>query len=659
MVNTHLILCRTARDITYVEEYYQRSQANLVVVSDDIEVQEVCSKLPFIKAVSWIEQAESLFMVSDDVILVTKAINEWLSLKIDVAGGIPKQLVFWLQQVEGGMAAQRIQDAMLLIRSYDCLIHTYNPSCVILISNPDTLWEDSVLLQTCANRDLIVEVIGKYKASVLLARIRNFLRNTLVREPLYIFDILREKIRGIRVGVTKENREVVFQLCSSGKNHIQNILPIMAELQKRNYDPVALCWMASGGADEVKKANISAVQLENYVPIKGLWQGGLRAYRTWVAINPHRVSFLEHPALVYKGVSIGPLLWPSIKYHVFVDLPQRYRLNLALREYLSGHSPLAIKLWGGGELAESRILLQHIQASSKPEPLLMFWFWGFFEDPYVLPPHYINLYLAAGRHQEDYLSNRGISKSKIASVGMSQYDWLARFSAEHSAEQSRYILGIPEGFVFYVLYDMNLPYRGYLSPSEQTQLREFLLKFSRNHKEVALIIKPHPGYDSKIMKQLIQSCSSSNVFFVERNALTGHSLNSADLLITKNSTIGLEAMLMECPVVSVMLDEEKEFQTFGEAAEYIATIHDLSLLLGKLTCDPVFRKQWADNRIKKGRHYATEYVGQRKVPSASLAAAAIDSCIRGVRATEDDTNSCSDASCCSSWKRIDSTSTLG
>lgn len=618
-------MCRDIDDIYLLSRLRIRSEYHYILASDDIRVHKVVKKYHWVSDVSWIDQMESFYHVANDVIKFLDVVNQWLESLGDDKCSIPKELLFWIRHCEGVMTTQRIQDALLLIRSHLQLLETYHIGSVVILCHPGMHWEDDVLIQTAKSRGINVWIIGCSRTSVLIGKIATSLKAP-AKEFYSIFRFIRVKLRNCFEFRNDEisDKEIVFQLCSSAYKHVENILSIMKALKNISYNPVALCWQAYKGAEQVREEGLQVEELEKWTPISSIWSSTFLSYQAWKRAMAKRQQFLAHPELQYQGVSLGSLLWPSVKYFFGGELAQRYRYFLGIKKYLDSHFPLAIKLWGGGILIEGDIVVKYLKRREN-RPLFFYYFWVFFDDPYDSQMEYIDLFLATGELQKKYLERLGVASNKIALVGMSRYDHIWDFRKYHSKEQSLSYLNIPSIYSIFILYDPNVILRGYLTISEQAQVTEFLLDFAKKHSSMALLIKPHPSHSSGMVESLISSYSLQNVFLIDKSMLPYHVLNVADFLITKFSTIGIEAMIFECPIISVLLDSEERFKIYEDAAEYITTVADLNKLLIELVNNASIRFQWTRKQIEKQKLFLKNFLGENTQNSSIIAANEINS----------------------------------
>jgi hypothetical protein len=406
----------------------------------------------------------------------------------------------------------------------------------------------------------------------------------------------------------------------------------MKALKHKGYNPVALCWHSKErytketGANQVRREGLWSEELEKWCSFSDMRRSISGVFWTWKKAKMKKRKFLSHQALNYQSVPLGALLWPSVRFFIMAELPQSYSLHRAFKKYFQPHAPLAIKLWGGGTLIEGNLVLKNLTKGKRP--LFMYWFWLVFDYPYESKYEHIDLFLTAGKSHENYLHKLGVTPEKMVSVGISRYDNLLDFKKKYRLEQSRSYLNILSTYSIYILYDSNCILRGYLATSEQIQLTSCLLDFAKRHPSVALIIKPHPGHHRGHLEFQISSYSLQNVYLTNKNMLPYHAINAADFVITKFSTIGIEAMLFERPVISVMLDGEMRWKSYGNAAEYITSVQELNKLLTRISEDTEFRGEWKVNQIKKQKEFLKDYFLESTKPSAELAADTIGKFIK-------------------------------
>jgi len=622
---TILIVCRDISEVMLLSKIRSEPEKSYIVASDDLRVHKEIDKYAWVSETCFLELMESVFKVADEVIRILERINKWIRSADNEKIGLPKEILYWECHCEGGMTTQRLQDLLLLIRSYLHLIDSYHITGIIILGHPGSEWEDEVLLQTARTRGINCSIMGAFRLGVITGRVLSFLK-LYAREPYKISKILKVKLKSLSYTNKRNisNREIVLQLCSSEDKHLAHTVPLLKTLSNRGYDAIALCWNAPEGAARIRHMNLLAEELERWVPISGFWKGFFLFTQTWRKVKLRRQEFLIDLGLAYLSVPLGPLLWPSVRFFFLTQVRDRYRLMMAAERYLNFHFPLAIRFWTL-RLAEGVIPFRRLPKGKRP---IVFTNWGFHSRLDLPYDHYdeipLDLALALGDRHQEKLANSGLPAENIAIIGQVAFEDIDSFKRSYNQNYSRSSLGIPPDLNFYLLFDPNYILRGYLTAQEQALLTNYLLTFAASNPSVALIIKPHPSHQPYLLEGLIETFSLPNVVLVDKNMRPYHAINSADVVITKMSTIAIEAMELEKPVISVSLDHEINFQIYDDAAEYVNKIEELDAILKRLTNDEMFRKNWAARlRQKAGRFLKENFHREGEVPS-ELAAEALD-----------------------------------
>ena len=619
-----LIVCRKYDELSWLEKYQPHDSSRYFLVSDDIMVQTKAKSFNWINQIDFIEKIESLFNVAEDVIVIQKKISNWLKTLSNKHNGFPRELFYFPRHVDGGMTTQRIQDSLLLIRSYLFLLKKFSIDEVILIRNSAYFWEDSIFIQTAKSLDTRITEIPDNKALSILKRLKVYLK-ALAYDLFYFFVFLRIKIRPNGNSRDKSKDEIVFQLCSSAEKHIDNIIPVMKELGRKKFKTKAICWSAPGASEKIIENGVEAVDLESYLTFND-WVDSLFRF-TWTVRQALRrkKNFVEDLDLTFQTVDLGLFLWPSILYFLFADLRQSYRLKLASARYLKVHQPIAVQLWGSISLRQGFVFWKNTKKISPP----MFFtaqVGNFIEDPYFFPDdHPEDLWFTFGKtHRNFMVDTIGIPPNKIEITGQPRYQDLKDFKNRFSQNDSASILKIPKEFNRYILFDFNEFVRGYISVQEQMTVLMGLIRFVQKHKEVALIIKPHPNAKLKSLSEILRIYKAQNIILIDKSMLPYHAINSANIVITAFSTIGIEAMILEKPVLSVNFENEKRWKVFDDAVDYFDNVQDLLTLLEKIVTESEFYEFWQISQIERQNKFLKSYFEGVENDSPTLSANAIE-----------------------------------
>lgn len=627
-----LIICRDLKSARKLRRFKSGFQCRYILASDHPRVHEAAKNYPWIDEICWIEQMESFYNVAADVICLTETVNKWLKTLADNKHGFAEELLFFTRHVEGGMTTQRIQDLLLLIRSYHFMLDTYKITSIIVISQPGMGWEDDVLIETARSRGVDIQVIGYYSFAVLIKNAWSFLK-VYARSAYHTVNVVRinSRNRFKSEKVEAVGKEIVFQLCSSAYKHVENIVPLMKALNHKGYNPVALCWHSNerytkeSGADQVRREGLRAEALEKWCSFSDIWNSISCLFWTWKKAKGKKREFLSHHMLNYRLVPLGSLLWPSIRFLIIAELAQSYKLGQALGKYFKKHAPLAIRLWGETELKEGFLAWKSLDAQQLPL-IFSYGVGAYINWPYEKPDCPVNLLFVAGKyHKRMLLKSNIIPSDRIEICGQARYEGIDDFKKKYSYTQSRLCLRIPSTFSMYILFDSNMILRGFMAPKEQAVTLDALLKFASKHPSVAILVKPHPGHKADILDDMIKHRGDlKNIFLINSKMLPYHALNTADMLITKYSTLGVEAMLFDCPVICCAFDGEQRFSIYENAADYLYQVDNLEDLLLKLVTDNDFRQKWHDRHMQMQRVFLSEYFCEREEPPSVCQAMVLD-----------------------------------
>lgn len=609
-----LIVCRNIHDIRLLSDFpFNNERFNYILASDDVRVGNIVHQYNWINTTCFIEKMESFYSVTNEVISIQEAISEWLQLLGSDRYGIPQNLLFFPRHVEGGKISQRIQDALLLIRSYDELFDVYEINQIIIIGNTKFTWENDVLIQTAKARGISVQ-----KRETLKQKVVNVIKGKLLWIAVLAFYEMRflknfitarrSSYKSTKI-VNKED-EIIFQLCSSAAKHVESNIPIMKAIQQRGiFVPKALCWYAPEGAVKIRKQGMEALDLENFLSWNIFWDTWMRLWYFALNLRKKKAEFIHLSTLSYNSVSLGTILWPSVLYLTFKDLGEHYRFKTAIENYFQKHNFLSMSLWSSASLPIPKITLEQLKVSGKRVMLFEYRLGPVIEYPYNPDFSYLDLYLVTGEIQKINVLKNKVPPNIIEIVGQGRYEHIEDFRKRFSYHHSLKHLGISDRYDFYILYDSSLSLRGFISVQERSKVLNSLCEFAQENASVALIMKPPPNisyYEIKMLKDELAYYALKNLFILDHKSLPYHALNVADILITKYSTLGLEAMLFEKPALCLILDSEKRWEIYEGGVEYLYSCKDMRLKLNQLV-DHTFYKNWKEHQVLRSQAFLSRY----------------------------------------------------
>jgi len=627
---TSLVICRTPAGLPALRRV--RSGLPLVVASDDPRVQTAARTLPGVQSVCFIEQMESFYHAADEVIQLLAQIDAGLS---SLDPSLPPEVLSWGRNVEGGITNQRVQDVVLLIRSYFRLIATSSTAELHVISDPRNLWEDSVMIACARARGLPYRRHSSQWLTCLLSRCTIRLRPWAVA-TYYLGTLIRAGAWRLGRPSTPSSIDgaVVFQSHSSLSKHIENIRPLMHALAARGAKPVALCWEASERRASQPASTVLAAQglgvirLEDFLTAADLWQSVVRASR--VAWRSRRMPE-QWRQLRSGGVPLQSLLAPSHAHFFTAELPQRLRYERALAAVLPPARPVALKLAGGPESFEGKTALRLLGARTET---LVFHYWVGTapEWPYADGQNKIDLFLAKGPHETRHaVHDYALGPAQIVITGQGRFARAQDNGEAPTPGASREALGLPADGQLFVGFDPNGALRGCLTVREQTEMTNVLLEVARRHPRIIIVIKPHPSYPIDHLEPLLAEAGLANIHILHRRASFEHFLNAVDLVVTKYSTLILEAALAARVPVSALFDGEDRFKIYGDLPVIVRTAGELTVLLETIASDDAVFRSWRDAQLARQSLLLPEFYHQSPADPARVAAGVIMQHLAAVR----------------------------
>ena len=578
-----------------------------IIVSDDPRVHTIGNKIEGIDKVIYLEKMESFFNVSNEVIKILEEVNEWLDF-VDGKNKNNKKILYWLKHCEGGITTQRIQDSLLLLNSYRDLIESYTPSKILMIGSYFN-WEDKLLFEYAKYLKLKINKVGSNWVNNFILHVYIKLR-PIIKEIYLIIIIVISRLKNFKKNEISidSNTTILLQLCSPERKHLRNCLPLIDALNGVGLKGVIFSWRSIGLSKFIKIPSNTIIELETkvrFIDILFSIKYAIVSYMNAMIFSNLFLN-LSGPSKNFDStrILIKKILFESIKFFILGEVADRYRFVMVTTRFFKKNRPAAARLW-------TRVLFYGVAAYRAFHPnKLPLLFWQPSPD-YKIPFPYKNyqyspdIIYASSKEHKKILENDDDS-NKIIVTGLPWLSEVEKFSKEHSPASSRRILNITKNSIIFLL-DTGYIIRGYLTPREQYSVIFLLLELMNKNKECFLIIKPHPNHTSGILEELILEHSCKNVMLIDKADSPYHAINASDVLITKYSTLALEAMILRKPTICSILDGESKFACFDDAVEYFFNICELRIFLDKIIHSRNYFDEWTTNVIEKSQLYLTKY----------------------------------------------------
>jgi hypothetical protein len=270
-----------------------------------------------------------------------------------------------------------------------------------------------------------------------------------------------------------------------------------------------------------------------------------------------RSNFWER--MEYKGVKIGGLIRGIFIYFANTRLLSTIKFIEMAKVMLENENVKFIVT------PEERILPNRAicaVASQEKIPTLLIQRGLYGNHPIYRFPFLVDKVALEGEWVREALVKMGHNISKFVVTGQPAYDLLKeRYGGiDKTAIYSKYGLNIDNTKI--VVYTSQALVEGLSRGNNRMPIEIFL-----NHKEeirqicqpfcnkegILLLIKPHPNEDGAIHNQIVRELKAGNIKVLSKNANTYELISISDILITRHSTTGLEAIILDKPVIVVNL----------------------------------------------------------------------------------------------------------
>ncbi len=605
-MTTSLLICRKTKSLNSLKSIIKRIAGEVVVATDSIELVEIARGIDRISKVLFLEKIESLYTVSDKVVTLLNEINLWLA-EIANKKGLPSEIMFWPAHCEGGGSTQRIQDGLLLLNSYITIIQEVNPSEIIILKEQGYSFEETILTHCADHLGVGWRMINSRSITLNIVDLRTRLY-PLLKEIYTVTLVVFYKIMyqyPLKRGEGKKN--VVIQVCGSASNKVINhTVPLIKSLNKVGFEGIALCWGTGRSINTLRKNNITTIPLEKYVTWQMLLESWYFAILAWKFSKTKRDSFLSGESCEY--LVLRHALWQTMKDYLIGDVPRRYRLFSAASIYWRKNPACASRLW-------TRVMPEGViayRAIPKDRPIFQFWQPGW---PYQLywpykardiPVDYT--FALSSAHITQLINDENIPPDTVTVVGMPWMKFIKDFSIANTKLASRQALNIPLDAKRYIFIDAFDSIRGYLSVAEQAFIMNCVIKLIINNPDVYFIVKARPSPQKGSFELFFSNNQQPNLIVLPREDLPYHALNSADLIITKFSTLTVEGMILKVPSVGVILDGEKHFAFSENAMHYSYSIEDFILLIQGLISDIERFNTWREAILTNSENFLRKHL---------------------------------------------------
>ena len=216
------------------------------------------------------------------------------------------------------------------------------------------------------------------------------------------------------------------------------------------------------------------------------------------------------------------------------------------------------------------------------------------------------------KKEKQFLEGISGNQGKIVHTGQPRFDLLrSRFiNVEKSSLLKKYNIDNERKVVLFtsVPYVENIgEVDAALSKSEYVSFLQCFYKAVKELSDTQFIVKPHPNENPEIHQEMLNlNGNNGNLILMEKEADTFELIYLCDLLITFHSTSGLEAVVLEKPVITVNMTGRPDPADYAEKGIAIGVYEEKNLCNA---VDDALNNEETRNSLAKAReHYVNDYL---------------------------------------------------
>jgi hypothetical protein len=570
-----------------------KNNFTIYIASYDISFLNEVKKNKYVKRVFSIEKNITIFDVSSEVVSVIEDINQELTKYFT------KELKF-SRHVEGGYTSQAIQDTILFKKSIESLIYE-NKITHIFDFYCREYYKQSQYTMSFAeecNIEYKRKNFNFIKSLFIFNKIKIYLY-----EPYKLFHFIKIYFRKNNNKIIRKN-SIVFSLHSDKMKFINLLNKISTVIDESNdYNSVYLTQSVSKDSKNMAHLKGDVIMLENYMCIADF-------FKSFCVMSKNlKIWFKNKDRIMKSFEKYGCLLENEIKGAIFanivIDSAYKYRYIKAIDKFLSINNSniMAFQLWGGISLFEGASCAELIKDRYTRIRTIFFCVgFGLKHFPYFpLDTKNLDYMLVDTLYEKNIHLYQNYTDNQVVLLENFKFD-VAVDKTNYSKSDLLNHINVKDKYKLYILVDIQVHIPGLINLQE---LLDFMLGvriMSNKYKKYLFLIKPHPAFKNiNLLNNQLKNISNIKIF--NRNYSIHKLLYLADVVVTKFSTIGVEAILLNKLVISVINNESK-WKNYENGAIYVDKFEDISDILDDFSEVKInmkknienFQHQWSTSR---------------------------------------------------------------
>ncbi|MFQ5866780.1 MAG: CDP-glycerol glycerophosphotransferase family protein [bacterium] len=518
------------------------------------------------------------------------------------------------------------------------LISDFRPRKVIIATNSgnwaslfnlnfDAVLAESIKLVSNWKSIPVIDIsstIGEIKFD-LLCIVRPYLK--LARELISSINLSakyflkRERINDRRKG------KVIFLNHSFSSN---TILPVMAEIGKRQY-LVTLLIQISGFPHLVRSEYLKFYRPWHYFFRISVF---IEMCRAWFSLKGKLKRLRQSDLwskIKYGRIEIGKLIRKIFFYFATTRLLSAVKF-IEMADLMFGKENVKFVVTPEDRTLPNRAICALASTRNIPTLLIQRGVYG--NHPLYKFPFLVDKVALEGEWVKKLLINMGHSASKFEITGQPAYDLLKEKygKIDRSAIYSKYKIDMKAKIILYTSQPLveGLSNRNNIMPKEtiishREEVREICHSLC-NKKGIILLLKPHPNENDDLHYQIVKEIGAGNIKVISKRANTSELISIADLLITRHSTTGAEAIVLDKPLIIVNLLSIPDSFPYVDYGSALGVYRKENIWLA---VESIFQDKQVNERLKEGRmRFIRDFAYKLDGKSSRRIAALIESMLK-------------------------------
>ena len=204
---------------------------------------------------------------------------------------------------------------------------------------------------------------------------------------------------------------------------------------------------------------------------------------------------------------------------------------------------------------------------------------------------------------KEWFARDGIPPEHLFTIGQPRFDLIQK--QEYDQKRLQMELGIPKDKGIIILATQPMVESYLWTEKDREKFIQVIVGGMKDFPDKQLVIKLHPDENIDIYRRLLNNIGDDRTVIC-READIYELLNACDLLITFYSTVALEAMLFNKPVITVNLFSKTDIFPYAQSGAAIGVYQEKELV-------PAIKKALYDNSVreelaKKSRAFTCEQI---------------------------------------------------